>query len=289
MHVVKLNQLSQISRATKEGVDRLHTRQDERERQEEHQTIVNWLTPVDYALKQSDFISQRQAKTGRWLLDSQEFQEWLKADKRTLFCPGIPGAGKTILTSIVVEELNTIFQNDGSVGIAYLYYNIQDENGQKPEDMLASLLKQLVQEQSFVPDCVKSLYNRHKDKRTRPSIDEISNTLCSVTSNYSRVFIIVDAVDECQVKNGWRKEFLTKIFNLQTNHRANLFATSRFIPEIEKQFEGSMRLEIRARKNDVQKYINEHMSRLRPFVSENPLLQDEIKREIVETVDGMYV
>jgi hypothetical protein len=42
------------------------------------------------------------------------------------------------------------------------------------EDLLASLLKQLTQEQSSLPDSVKALYDQHRDKRTRPSFDEIS-------------------------------------------------------------------------------------------------------------------
>jgi hypothetical protein len=33
---------------------------------------------------------------GQWLLSSNEFQGWLNQNKQTLFCPGIPGAGKTM-------------------------------------------------------------------------------------------------------------------------------------------------------------------------------------------------
>jgi hypothetical protein len=46
--------------------------------------------------------------TGRsgavWLLDSDEFQKWLKQSGQTMFCPGILGVGKTILASIVVDR-----------------------------------------------------------------------------------------------------------------------------------------------------------------------------------------
>jgi hypothetical protein len=69
--------ISQIAIATKDGVERLHKRQDTRERHEEDQAILDWLTPVDYAPQQSDFISRRQTGTGQWLLDSAEFQAWL--------------------------------------------------------------------------------------------------------------------------------------------------------------------------------------------------------------------
>jgi hypothetical protein len=105
----------------KDGVDRLHERQDNRERHKEHLAIIDWFTPIDYAPQQNDFICRRQEETGEWLLNSDEFQEWLTTNKQTLFCPGIPGAGKTMITSIVIDDLYTKFQNDASVGMAYLY------------------------------------------------------------------------------------------------------------------------------------------------------------------------
>ncbi|KFY00471.1 hypothetical protein O988_03292, partial [Pseudogymnoascus sp. VKM F-3808] len=108
---------SQTSLATKLAVDRLNERQNDREHREERETMLDWLSAIDYAPKQNDLIRRRQAGTGRWLLESTEFKELVTTSK-TLFCPGIPGAGKTILTSIVVEELATRFPNDASIGIA---------------------------------------------------------------------------------------------------------------------------------------------------------------------------
>jgi len=53
-------------------VGRLHARQDNRERLEEHQAILDWLTPVDYAPQQSGFIARQQEGTGQWLLESDQ-------------------------------------------------------------------------------------------------------------------------------------------------------------------------------------------------------------------------
>jgi hypothetical protein len=114
---------------------------------QERRSIFDWLTPIDYGPQQSDFISRRQAGTGQWLLDSEEFQALPKTYKQTLFCPGIPGAGKTIITAIVVDCLCTNFQNDPSIGIAYVYCNFKRNYEQKLEDLLSSLLKQLAQRQ----------------------------------------------------------------------------------------------------------------------------------------------
>ncbi|RFU31833.1 hypothetical protein B7463_g4512, partial [Scytalidium lignicola] len=130
---------TKISSAIKRDVDQSIRWQNNRD----FQTILDWLTPIDYATQQSDFINRRQAGTGQWLLDSTEFQTWLNTNKETLFCPGIPGAGKTILTSIVIEELNSRFFEDSTIGIAYIYCNFRRKDEQKINDLLASLLKQL--------------------------------------------------------------------------------------------------------------------------------------------------
>jgi Cdc6-like AAA superfamily ATPase len=270
-------------------VDRLHARQDNRERHEENQAILNWLTPVDYAPQQSDIIRRRQEGTGQWLLKSNEFQNWLNQSKQTLFCPGMPGAGKTVITSIVVDYLCTRVQNDASVGIAYLYCNFRRQQEQKPADLLTSLLKQLVQERSSVPETVKSLYERHKVKRTRPLLDEILKVLHSVVTDYSVAFIVIDALDECQVSDGSRGKFLSELFHLHAITGANLFATSRFIPEVVNKFEGSIKLEIRANNEDVLRYVDERIPQLLQFrISKYPDLQNTIRKEILKAVGGMY-
>jgi hypothetical protein len=206
-----------------------------------------------------------------------------------LFCPGIPGARKTILTLIMVDELFTRFENDGSIGIAYLYCNYRQQYKQNLEDLFASLLKQFVQEQPSIPDSVKALYNRHKYKRTRPSLDEISGVLQSIAAAYSRVFIIVNALDECQMSNGCRQRFLSGLFNLHAKYGANLFVTSRLISSIEIEFEGNSILEIRASEEDMRRYLEGHMFRLPGFVVRSLELQEEIKTSIVKAIDGMCV
>jgi hypothetical protein len=245
--------------------------------------ILNWLTPIDYGAQQSDFIDRRQEGTGQWLLDSAKIQTWLNTDNQTLFCPGIPGAGKTILTSIMVEELAIRFHDDKSIGIAYLYCNFRRKDEQKIGDLLGSLLKQLAEYQPSLPGSVKTLYDCHKDKWTRLSSDEISGVLQSVAAAYSRVFIIVDALDECQISDGCRQRFLSCLFKLQEKCGINLFATSRHILGIETEFEGNTVLEIRASEEDVRRYLEGHMFRLPGFVVRSLELQEEVKTNTVSS------
>lgn len=105
---------------------------------------------------------------------------------------------------------------------------------------------------------------------------------------YSRVFFVIDALDECQISHDCRKRFLPELFSLQAKCGVNIFATSRFIPEITENFKGCISLEIRASDYDVEGYVDGHISSLPSFVGRSSDLQKEVKTEIVKAVDGMY-
>ena len=253
--------------------------------------ILDWLTQVNYGPQHSDYFNRRQPGTGQWLLETNEFRQWVGGRKQTLFCPGIPGSGKTMLTSIVVDKLITDFRENGEIGIAYLYCNFQWKDRQSAGDLLASVLRQLVQGRPTLPQNLKSLHGRHKVQKTRPSFDEILNALHSVASEYTRVFVVIDALDECQASDGCRDRVLTEMFALQAKCEASLFATSRDIPEINARFKESMRVEIIASDDDVRRYIeghiDHHMPPLRGQIEKVPQLKEEIVTGIITAVQGM--
>ncbi|CVK84594.1 related to ankyrin [Fusarium proliferatum] len=247
--------------------------------------ILEWLTPVNYGPQQSDNFSQRQEGTGEWLLNSKEFQDWINTGK-TLFCPGVPGAGKTILTSIVINELMTRFGDDDTVGIAFIYGNYRQRDEQKLNHLLESLLKQLVQGQYSMPASLKVLYDKHNVGKTRPSSEEISTTLQSVVALFTRVYIIVDALGELNAIDGCRNRFLQEIFKVQAQGCAKFFATSRFIPEITEKFGGGKTIKISAQDEDVRSFLDGKISQSAQLLQTH---REMIKTEISKAADGMFL
>jgi hypothetical protein len=280
-----LNVYSYISETAEKDIGIIKQRQLAREQQD----ILDWITPIDYGPQQSDVFKRREPGTGGWFLSSEIYQIWLNGSKETLFCPGIPGSGKTILTSILVDDLQNgcHFDNTLAVGVAYVYCNYQRKHEQNLENLMSSLLKQLTQTMPSLPKNVEDLYQRHIKNRTRPSLDEITEALRGVAATYSKIFVLIDALDECETSNGCQRRFISEALSLQSTTGANVFATSRFIPEIRNNFDRRPSIEIRATDQDVKKYLDGRLEGLSTCVSRNPDLQEEIKTKIVQAVDGM--
>lgn len=251
--------------------------------------ILGWLSPIDSGLQQSNYITQREHGTAEWFLNSTEFQSWLETDNQTLFCPGLPGAGKTIQTSVVVNDLYNRFQNDPTVGIAYFYLNYRRHKDQKIEELLACLLRQLATCHNSLPHSVLALYHRHQRWWTRPSLPELVAALKVIVRTYSRTFVIIDALDECQDSDRSRTNLLTELFLLQKARGINLLATSRSIPEITEWFNGCPSLGICPSQDDIWHYLDRNMSLLPNFVKGNVDLQAEIKTSIAGAIEGVFV
>ncbi|KAH0541245.1 hypothetical protein FGG08_004250 [Glutinoglossum americanum] len=199
------------------------------------------------------------------------------------------GAGKTVLTSIVVDFLERSFEQQ-DVAIGFIYCSYKEQDNQKAVNLIASLLQQLVQRTPTISEGIMSAYQGHTKKQTRPTIEEYSHLLQSEIRRFSKVFIAVDALDECPESNGTRDSFITQIRKLQPN--INLFVTSRHISTIEREFEKAPRVEIRASDGDIKTYIQSRIKRERRLlrhVKADSGLQEAIVNTIVEKAKGMFL
>lgn len=253
----------------------------------EDQKVLDWLTPIEFGPQHSDILNRRQPGTGQWFLDSENCKIWLETHNQILFCPGIPGAGKTMLTSIVIGKLDQTFGSDQTVGISYVYCNFRRKDEQRVDQLVASLLKQLARQQASLPEQVRSLYQKHGRNSTRPSLEELTGALQSVATMYQRVFVAIDALDECQTEDDCRSRFLTAIFDLQAKTGASIFATSRINPDIGARFQGHLQQEIEATTEDVSAYLEGKMAHFPNFIQHNLELQKDIWTAIIQSVGGM--
>jgi hypothetical protein len=259
-------------------------------RLEQHKVVLQWLSPTEFAGQQHDIISRREEGTGQWFLDSPEFDAWQQGGDKTLFCPGIPGAGKTMVAAIAVDHLcKRAREKNENIGISYLFCNYKAQLEQSAANFLAVVLKQLVQSQPDLATLVIRMHGKHEKQKSRPSLDEILGAIQSACAAYSTIYLVVDALDECSNQDGTRIQFISKLREVQAKTNMHLIVTSRFIPDVVEQFESGPTLEVRASDHDVRRYVAGQLLRLPRCVQRNDGLARDIQNKIAEAVDGMYV
>ena len=268
-------------------------RQEQRDKEaaDRRDKVLDWLTPLGYATLQNDYAGLRRPGTGRWLLESKEYCAWRDAGEGApvLFCPGIPGAGKTIIASMIIEDLQSYYGDDEAVCVAYVYCNFRRHDEQTPKGLLSSLLKQIAQGRAALPSAIESLYDNHYYRRTEPSLAELGEALTSVIGLYERVYVVVDALDESPYDQ--RDAFLEAIAEVQRDSNVSVLATSR--PEVLSHFteffEAYDMKEIRAVDGDILNYVNGRLANVRrPRLSKFPDLLEKIRTKLVEAAGGMY-
>jgi len=206
---------------------------------------------------------------------------------KTLFCPGIPGAGKTHMASIVIHHLQSCETFSDPPAVAYIYCGYREQHTQ--ETLVSSLARQLARLQRPIPPALEESYRNHDRNRTRPSLSELQSILCRVVNMYESCFIVIDALDECDESNGIRKDLLVTLKELRKSTRANILVTSRDIPIIRGYVEGGRQLRIRASDHDIEEYLHARIPQALPELIGNryDALHREIKSSIRKAANGM--
>ncbi|KAJ7155702.1 ankyrin repeat domain-containing protein [Mycena filopes] len=249
----------------------------------ERTQIIDWFSPINFFQQHADITSAQQKETGGWLIMDPRFQGWKEGLGRTLWCHGIPGAGKTVLASMVVDHL---LSQGPTARTACIYLNHKETKVQTPANLLASIWRQLVIGGRDISD-VKTLYQKHSETQTTPSLAEIENIVHSEIGS-SKVYIVLDAVDE--YPEDLRQIMLPALAAMGPT--CSLMVTSRPHITPTPAFQNMKLLEIRANMDDIRAYVNmeiKNSPHLSKCVQRQPALMEDIHARISDGVDGMFL
>ena len=191
-----------------------------------------------------------------------------------------------MLTSLVVDDLRRS-SNSKDVATAYIYCDYRREEEQTPINLLSSITKQLLDHQVAIPESILNIYQHHSSKKTRPTLEELSEMIQSAMSPLSKTYLVLDALDELGNAGQVRQDLLERLRKLQCAHPFNLMTTSRYIPSLAQDFDQPLCMEIRADPEDIRKYVQGHISDLANCVRKDIRLQETIANSITDVVEGM--
>lgn len=197
-----------------------------------HDRILEWLQGADPSTNHNAAQKKRAAGTCEWLISSKQFQAFTDGENQLMWLHGIPGAGKTVLSSAAIEHIsNSADLREGKV--IYYYFDFNDHAKQTCFGFLQSLVKQICSQSDTTPAEIVKLHAECKG--ATPSTEQLIDTLTCLLSQDSATFIIIDALDECKEEEDEeeRSAVLSALREIKSSASGpfNIFVASR--PEID--------------------------------------------------------
>lgn len=217
-----------------------------------------------------------------------EWVNWISKECRCLWIRGIPGAGKTVLLSHLIEQLTEHHKNVKPRQVANIYYYCHySHNQDEAEAFLRWLITTLCRKANNIPN---SIFERFKHGQI-PSLTELTAMLEDTLDGFETIYVFIDALDESSPRQG----LLEVLKNLATNpkfSKLQILATSREYLDIERVM-SKIAIEISMDNPCVTEDIRLHMKMiLRSKTRFQRWPQDileEVEEALVIGARGMYV
>ena len=239
--------------------------------------IHRWLTKTDPISNHTAACAKHEPGTGVWFTSSHQFSYWLLPG-RSLWLHGIPGAGKTILCSTIIENLKS--RCSAQVPCVYYYFDFSNPQKQKVVNLLCSFLAQL--SSSSIPLEVHRLYENCNHGNRDPTMAQLIDTFLSIIDKTKQTYIIIDALDESSKSD--RQSLFEVITTLQTHDKINLLMTSRQESDIQNKLQDLMDYVVPIENEKVDDDINMHVEKC---LQNDPILSKwniELKLKISSTL-----
>ena len=264
-------------------------------KREQRVKILQAISQAPYPLHHKTAAKDRLADSGTWLLEKSAYRQWRRSSANSiLWLHGIPGSGKTKLTSLVVDTLAT------REHIAYFYCarNSAEAFRSRADDILASLVRQLSctkrDGQLFRP-----VVQRYEDALEgfaqfgdlAWTSEESVEVLLELTPFYPSVTIVIDALDEVDADD--RLKLIDAFHELvsRSDTLVKVFVSSRENFDIVSGLSEALDVRIYMYENasDIRAFISDRMSKNTRLASKLDFeLWDKVYTALRERAQGMF-
>jgi ankyrin repeat protein len=268
-------------------------------RASERINILKWISPIPFASHHDRARDGRLTGTGQWLLNENAFGQWDSTElPPVLWLHGIPGAGKTKLTSLVVDHVNKSIEP--SVDALVYFYCTRDTaepERAEPGQILRCLARQLAyyQPSSTIRTDAVERYEAFTLGGTQArdlGIDDTLNLIAELAADLASLTVIIDALDECNDIPALLGHFGTI---MGRHERVRLFLTSRDDKAMSEWLKTIPHQEILIGQNsgDIKSFVRsefEKSPKLTQLFSGNvsPDLKDKVIQILTDGAQGMF-
>jgi NACHT domain len=243
---------------------------------------------TDPSSNHTDACGLHEPETGKWLLRSPDYQNWKGGSNRFLWLHGIPGAGKTVLSSHIIEDVKGHCKSSPTEQYGWTFYYCyflreQDET----THFLRWILNQLCRQCNHIPEILLEHYN----DGIQPSLKILLGALTTLVLRFSRVFVVIDALDESKNRSSILK-LLTTIAEDHEFANVNLLVLSRNeigIGKAIKSISTDISLSNSLVDEDIELYIQKELQDNAKFGRWTPALKSGVAAALTSGANDMYV
>ena len=289
-----LSRENELQKGVDEIKNQLRQRQEADTRiaiDKQRQKVLDSLGPCYPDKNHRMSLKLRHPGTGVWLTESDDFKRWLDTPHSKLWLRGIPGAGKTVLASSVIQE--AVVASDPSVAVAFFYCDYKDVATQEPLNILGSLARQLARQNEEAFEKLQRLYGKHfldNKMTTEYEPEELRDLILDMKSTFDSTLLLVDALDECGDNTSFVVELLASLNTDRNMSDVKTLFLSRDEQNIRDWLNDYCQISIAATSSDLKLYVGaeiEIRTRRNLLRLKDSSLKEHIMERLVSGAEGM--
>lgn len=264
------------------------------EKESKYRRMIAAIPAVDVEAKHRNLQTLRHPGTGAWIFEDRSFKNWKASiQTSTLCCRGIPGCGKTVLASTIIDELR-LSEAGTDRRVIYYYCDYANQLTLQPTRIFGTLLRQ-----SFVnveiPEAIeKRMPLGFIESGQSLELQDLVDLLCLAFQHGRPHYIILDGLDECgKEARAQVMSVLDRLSGLGSallktlilcREEDQLLRTLSQVPQIKITPETS--------KGDIESFVVESVKtriQSEQLRIRNPRLENEIVSELTSKAHGMFL
>ncbi|KAH6908097.1 hypothetical protein BKA70DRAFT_1400703 [Coprinopsis sp. MPI-PUGE-AT-0042] len=246
--------------------------------------LLDFLSEVNFRAIHLENLGKWAPGTVKWFLESDIFRHWLLSQWDIIWGTGMPGAGKTILASMVIDYLNSLADASSDICVAFIYCRYTEP--MTVRDILAAVVRQLLERYPQLLPLVEPTCAKHQLQKTKPTQKELIGLIRDICAIFRVAYISIDGLDEALPDEQF------DLLDTLTSIKANFIITSRPLHILKEVLPSTAKFfDIIAREEDVELLVAQRIERspeLRRLLGD-----DEKRREVITKVckasQGMFL
>lgn len=264
--------------------------QDKRAKAKRKKRLLDMLSTIDYSSRHILLLSERHAGTCSWYLQSPEFRGWYDAEhSAVLCCFGIPGCGKSVLSSAVIEFVSNM-STGLPIACCYLHCDSRNQETLDLAKLFGCLCRQMVLQREIPKDVAKLIEQAHAEFR-KPDVADLRAILELLCRDLRQVYICIDGLDELDQSS--RARLIQQIETLLVGKcRIKIHLTCREDATLTAslQSHSSLMLTRSSVADDLERFTVDAVSQLlrdKTWAARSPQLESEISAALVQKAKDM--